>query len=279
MNHHHHQQQGHDGIIQSVAMFGSELLWKRDHVRGAMDEENNLGAISMESGLRAATAQLENRQRRFGLRLVSLPQGDQAREIVGAPTAIGRRFTNTLAYAGTTESTVLLEETEALDAELLQEDGAEAKAEVEKDRPGLTMFTDGSRLDSGAAGYSVVWKWGPDLGGHRNSHRLQPGGVRCRARRSRKGAGIGFPEADNAGAGHGLYRCSSRYRTVGFGGAWPRPAVCTPGKKTHRCTATCQVSSLKSDGARRAQGWRATRRRTIGRKLRRKSQIPVGRNG
>jgi len=46
----------------------------------------NLGALSMESGLRAAKAQLENRQPRFGLRLLSLPEGDQAREVVGAPT-------------------------------------------------------------------------------------------------------------------------------------------------------------------------------------------------
>jgi hypothetical protein len=120
----------------------------------------NLGALSMESGLRAATTQLENRQRRFGLRLLSLPQGDQAREIIGAPTAIGRRLTNALAYAGSTESTVLLEEPETLDAELLQEEEAEAKVEAEKTRPGLTMFADGSRLDDGAAGYSVVWKSG-----------------------------------------------------------------------------------------------------------------------
>jgi len=83
-------------------------------------------------------------------------QGDQAREIVGAPTAIGRRLTNALAYAGRTESTVLLEEPESLDAELLQEEEAEA----EKVPPGLTMFTDGSRLDDGAAGYAMVWKNG-----------------------------------------------------------------------------------------------------------------------
>jgi len=31
-------------------------------------------------------------------------------------------------------------------------------AEAEKDRPRLTMFADGSRLDNGAAGYAVVWK-------------------------------------------------------------------------------------------------------------------------
>jgi len=114
----------------------------------------------MESGLRAAATQLENRQQRLGLRLLSLPQGDQARGIVGAPTEIGRRLTNILASAGRTESTILLEEPETLDAELLQEEEAEARAEVEKDRPGLTMFTDGSRLDDGAAGCAVVWKRG-----------------------------------------------------------------------------------------------------------------------
>jgi len=166
--------------IQSVAMFGSELWWKGDHVRGTIGQANelkllvnqearattgcfrttNLGALSMESGLRAVTMQLENRQRRFGLRLLSLPRGDQAREMVGAPTAIGRRFTNALAYAGRTESTVLLEAPETLDAELLQEEEAEAKAEAEKARPGLTMLTDGSRLDDGAAGYAVVWRNG-----------------------------------------------------------------------------------------------------------------------
>jgi len=49
---------------------------------------------------------------------------------------------------------------ETLDAELLLEEVEEAKVEAEKDRPGLTMFTDGSQLDGGAAGYAVVWKKG-----------------------------------------------------------------------------------------------------------------------
>jgi len=35
---------------------------------------------------------------------------------VGAPTEIGRRLTNALAYSGSTETTVLLEEPETLDA-------------------------------------------------------------------------------------------------------------------------------------------------------------------
>jgi len=162
--------------VQSVAMFRAELWWKEDLAQGTIGRANelhllvnqearattgcfrttNLRALSMESGLRAATAQLENRQRRFGLRLLSLPQGDQAREVVEAPTEIGLRLKNALAYGEQTEGTVLLEESETLDAELLQEEEAEAKAEAERARPGLTMFTDGSRLDNGATGYAVV---------------------------------------------------------------------------------------------------------------------------
>jgi len=112
----------------------------------------------MASGLRAATVQLENRQRRFGLRLLSLPLEHQARQVVGAPTGIGRRLTNALAHGGQTEVTVLLEEPETLEAELLQDEEAEAKVEAERTRPGLTMFTDGLRLDDGATGYLVVWR-------------------------------------------------------------------------------------------------------------------------
>jgi len=107
----------------------------------------------MESGLPAATTQLENRKRRFALRLLSLPRGDQAREVVGAPSEFGRRLTNTLAYSGRMERTVLLEEPESLGVALLEERGEAAKTEAEKT---FTMFTDGSRMEDGAAGYAVV---------------------------------------------------------------------------------------------------------------------------
>jgi len=55
---------------------------------------------------------------------------------------------------------VLLEEVEVFDVELLQEEEAEVKAEAERAWPGLTMFTDGSRMENGAIGYAVVWKNG-----------------------------------------------------------------------------------------------------------------------
>jgi hypothetical protein len=58
------------------------------------------------------------------------------------------------------ESTVLLEEPDTLDADILQEEEAEAKAEAERHRPGLAIFTDGSRLDSGAAGHPVACQTG-----------------------------------------------------------------------------------------------------------------------
>jgi len=174
--------------VQSVAMFGSELWWKGDGVEGtkgraeelqvAVNQQaravtgcfgtTNRGALAMESGLRPAMAQLENRQRRFGLRLLSLPEGDQAREVVGATSRIGKRLKNALAHRGGTETTVLLEDPEPLGAKTIQADEKEAKAEAERIRPGLTMFTDGSRLDSEAAGYAVVWRSGQVWAGVKN---------------------------------------------------------------------------------------------------------------
>jgi len=64
-----------------------------------------------------------------------------------------------------TEEEPRAQEPETLDAELLQEEEDEAKAEAERARPGLTMFTDGSRMEDGAAGYSVVWKNGQSWAG------------------------------------------------------------------------------------------------------------------
>jgi len=174
-------QEGHDGLHPVSRHVRAELWWKGEGARGTVGRANdlhllvnqqarattgafrttNLGALSMESGLRPAGNQLENRQRWFGLRLLSLPQGDRAREVVGARTAMGSRLGNVPNYTWTeTEETVQLEEPETFDAELIQEEREVAKREAEKTRPGLVMFTDGSRLEDGAAGYAVAWKNG-----------------------------------------------------------------------------------------------------------------------
>ena len=110
------------------------------------------------------------------LRRLSLPPGDQAWEIVDAPTAIGRRLTNAVAYDGRAESTVLLEETETLDTELIQEEEAERKVDAEKDRPGHHVHRPVTARQRRARVLGGMEE-GRDLGGHQISHGLQPGGI------------------------------------------------------------------------------------------------------
>jgi hypothetical protein len=105
------------------------------------------------------------------------------------------------------ETTVLLEDPEALDAEMIQEDEAAAKREAERHRPGLTMFKDGSRLDSGATGQWVrgrMAEWS-SLGGYQNPHGLQSGSLRRRMCRPRQGTGNRGKATDDAGEGHHLH--------------------------------------------------------------------------
>jgi len=112
---------------------------------------------------------------RIGAQIGSCPAGKQAAAFRAAviQSAVGRsgkgdsgcsrshrELTNSLGYSGSKEVTVLLEEPETLDVERLQGEEEEDKVEVKRGRPGLTMFTDGLRLDDGATGYAVVWKSG-----------------------------------------------------------------------------------------------------------------------
>jgi len=55
---------------------------------------------------------------------------------------------------------ILPDAPESLDATTVVEAEAEAKAEAERPRSSLTMFTDGSRLENGAAGCAVCWQRG-----------------------------------------------------------------------------------------------------------------------
>ena len=108
----------------------------------------NQGALSTESGLRPAVAQLNNRQRRFGAPLLSLPQRNQSREVAGAPSAIGGRLETALKYAGRVKETVLRRKVQEQDLKVVIEEQKEAKTKVERERRGLTILTDGSSLES-----------------------------------------------------------------------------------------------------------------------------------
>jgi len=118
-------------------MFGAKLRWNGDQNRGTigLDDDmqllvfqearsitgcfrmTDLGALAMDSELRPA---MENRLRQFGLRLLSPPQGNQVRELVGAASGVRKRLECAFGYSGRTEISVLLEEPESFDADLLQ---------------------------------------------------------------------------------------------------------------------------------------------------------------
>jgi len=175
--------------VQAAALFGSELWWKGDNAHGMVGRREeiqklvnqearattgafrttNQGALSLESGIKPAVVQLDNRLRRFALRLASLPRGDQARELVGSTdSALGQRIQSALGCWNDREETVLLEVASPLDASATIEEEAAAALEARRlDRPGLSIFTDGSRLENGATGYAVAWKRGASWKGRK----------------------------------------------------------------------------------------------------------------
>ena len=137
----------------------------------------------------------------------------------------------------------MLEEPETLDTELLQEEEAEA----EKSRPGLTMFTDGSRLDDGAAGYAVVWKNGQSWVGIKTHMGYNQeacdaecaaiaGALETASRRQTTPERVAiFTDAQAA------------IRRMALGGAWPRPDVRAPGEKAHRSAGESQAGHHHRD--------------------------------
>ena len=164
--------------VQSVAMYGNELWWQGAGRQGMREGEEelqklvnqearsvtgcfrttNLGALMAEASLRPAAAQLENRQRRGAARLLSLPQGCEAKKVVGAPSRLGRRLEEVIGYSGRVEEVQLPAKQVLLGAEVIVEERRKAKEEAEQERAGLRIFTDGSRVESGATGYAVTWK-------------------------------------------------------------------------------------------------------------------------
>jgi hypothetical protein len=97
--------------VQSVAMYGVELWWKGTGNRGTGDSaqklqqlvnqearavtgclwRTNSGPLVVEAGLRPATAQLDNRMRRYGLRLLSLA-GQSGQRHPGSTNRTRRAF-------------------------------------------------------------------------------------------------------------------------------------------------------------------------------------------
>ena len=98
--------------VQAVAMYGSELRWKGGKENSTIGRAENLqiissshhrllqkhgpGQLMLLSGLRPAHSLLNNRGRRFALRMASLPEGGQAGQLVGTPSELGTRLSTCL---------------------------------------------------------------------------------------------------------------------------------------------------------------------------------------
>ena len=74
-------------------------------------ESGRTDAANQRTTPAAARSLLNNRGRLFALRMASLPEGDQAGQLIGAPSEIGKRLVTWLEDTGRHETTSLREDT------------------------------------------------------------------------------------------------------------------------------------------------------------------------
>jgi len=102
----------------------------------------NLGVVMAESGLRPAESILNNRSRHHVLRLMSLPNGNQAKSLPGGNTPMGQHMVHFSMYSGRVEEIYLPEDgpTE-LEAKVSIADAESAEQEVRRvdGQLGLTL--------------------------------------------------------------------------------------------------------------------------------------------
>jgi len=137
--------------------------------------------------------------------------------------------------AGRRVSTAPLDTPEALGAAIIVEEQQEAREEAERARLGLAISTDGSRTDSGAAGYAVDW----ENGGYQGPQGIQPGGLQCEVRGAGQGLGNGGVAAKQVRKSHDFCGCA---------GKWPGPGVevCHTGQEVARRPGGRQKGCMRS---------------------------------
>ena len=153
--------------VQAVAMYGSELRWKGGKENSTIGRAENLqiissshhrllqkhgpGQLMLLSGLRPAHSLLNNRGRRFALRMASLPEGGQAGQLVGTPSELGTRLSTCLVSPeGMKRQPCTMVSLEAIIVE---------STPAKQRKPRHRSHT--CRQDSGACGYilSSLGKW------------------------------------------------------------------------------------------------------------------------
>jgi len=186
----------------------------------------NLGALSMESGLSAATTQLENRQRRLGLRLLSLPKGDQVGEIVGTLLQLDGGLRTPPPTPGGRRPQFYLRSRRPQTQNRSR--GRRRRPRLRQRRPGPDLSC--SRTCRGLTTELPVTRWceeRPILGGYQGPHGIQLGGLRCGVCCPRKGTGSRSSLTPKLPSDRWLQR--SR--------AWTNSTCSRPGSTSLRCAA------------------------------------------
>jgi len=132
----------------------------------------------------------------------------------------------------------------------------------------------GRRVLSGVAKRAV-------LDGHQNPHGLQPGDLRCGARRSRQSAGSGYKTADDPRKGHDIFTdAQAAIKRMGSEELGPSQMHALQARRHSwalwRARPDIAIKSVSVQRIRVSQG---TRRPASGPRSRWRSQTPVGWNG
>jgi ribonuclease HI len=187
--------------IQAVALYGSEVWWKgqRNRLEDLQKMVNQqareitgclrttpIGPLVKEAGLRPAISLVENRQRRYGTRILTLPKGHLARSILPAGArgedidsterwempgtrneTLGEQLTwmaggNGVIGQGVGIEPAAIYEREENGADIrIADDEEQAVREEEewgRDEEAMRIWSDGSRDQTGRAGTGIAWK-------------------------------------------------------------------------------------------------------------------------
>jgi len=117
-------------------------------------KSTNTVALVAEAGLRPATSLLDNRQRRFALRIAGLPSSDQARCVVGAKDSFGQQLE--AGSPGPLEAITLITTRDHLFGEVTIEDTDAAATRMVSEWQGTAIWADGLRFEDGSVGCAVA---------------------------------------------------------------------------------------------------------------------------
>jgi len=167
--------------VQAVALYGSELWWhgqenRAPEVQRLLNEQGRRvtrcfrttpqGALMNDAGLRPAKALLNNRERRYKLRQMMMPnaQGggrmlEVRRNVLQRVGGIDELIPEDKPFERRSyERTTLPTEKRCLKGKMIIEDEEQAMEEAKREREGLVLWTDGSRKEDEWVGCAVVWE-------------------------------------------------------------------------------------------------------------------------